>query len=209
MKFKFKTKLHAASVWGVEDKATLAVLKKINLKGRWLNLAAGDGRYNLNLLKRADSVVASDIDKIALNKLWSNTPVKYRSKLKISVFDVTKKFPFKDNYFDGVFSVGALHLLPRRTLLKVLKEIGRVLNKNGKIIIDFATDIKRTTFAGKFITIGKEPLYRLQEARETLKKLFKNYKVKIYESEVCPEIVKAKIPYRFSCKFIILVADKK
>jgi hypothetical protein len=86
--------------------------------------------------------------------------------------------------------------------------MNRVLNKNGKIIIDFATDIKRISFDGKFITIGKEPLYKLQEARKVLRKLFNNYKVKIYESAVKDEIVQAANSYKFSCKFIILVADK-
>ncbi|MDD5340818.1 MAG: class I SAM-dependent methyltransferase [Patescibacteria group bacterium] len=210
MKFKLKTiENKRKSIWGKGDKDTLKFLEETKIKGRWLNLAGGDGRYNLNLLKKVDFVIASDVDKGALNKLRSNTPTKYKSKLKIRVFDITKKFPFKDNYFDGVFCTGTLHLLPRKILPKVFREIDRVLNKNGRVIIDFATDLKRISFAGKFIKIGKEPLYKLQEAKNILKKLFKNYRVKIYESEVRPEIVKAKIPYRFSSKFIILIADKK
>jgi SAM-dependent methyltransferase len=210
MKFKLKTReSQKTSVWGMEDKDTLHVLKRTIIRGKWINLAASDGRYNLNLLKRADFVIASDIDKIALNKLWGNTPTKYKLKLGIKVFDLTKRFPFKDNYFDGIFSTGTLHLLPRRILPRVIGEMDRVLNKNGKIIIDFATDIKRITADGKQITIGKEPGYKIQEARNLLKKLFKGFRVKTYESGVRPELVKAKIPYKFSCKFIILVANKK
>jgi ubiquinone/menaquinone biosynthesis C-methylase UbiE len=197
------------SIWGKGDPDTLELLKRTKIHGKWLNLAAGDGRYNLNLLKKADLVIASDTDKKALKKLWHNTPKKYQSKLQIKVFDLTKRFPFKDDSFDGVFCTGTLHLFPKKTLPQILKEINRVLKKNGKVIIDFATDIKRISFGGKFITIGKEPLYKLQGARNILEKLFNNYKIKIYESEVRPEIVKAKTPYKFGCKFIILVADKK
>ena len=50
------------SIWGTGDKDTLELLKKVEIRGKWLNLAAGDGRYNLNLLEKADFVVASDID---------------------------------------------------------------------------------------------------------------------------------------------------
>jgi len=209
MKFRLKTKENKSkSLWGKGDKDTLKLLNKIRIQGKWLNLAAGDGRYNLNLLKNADLVIASDIDKRVLNKLWRNTPSKYRSKLQIKVFDLTQKSPFKSDYFDGIFCTGILHLVPRKILPKILREMNRVLNKNGKIIIDFATDIKRISFDGKFITIGKEPLYKLQEARKVLRKLFNNYKVKIYESAVKDEIVQAANSYKFSFKFIILVADK-
>ena len=68
------------SIWGTGDKDTLQLLKKIEIHGKWLNLAAGDGRYNLNLLKKADFVVTSDIDESALSKLWHNTPDKYKQK---------------------------------------------------------------------------------------------------------------------------------
>src|SRR3989344_1657398 len=83
------SKTEKTSIWGVGDKDTLELLKKIEIRGKWLNLAAGDGRYNLNLLEKADSVVASDIDESALDKLWQNTPEQFKSKLKTKVFDIT------------------------------------------------------------------------------------------------------------------------
>ena len=208
MKFKLKTKLNRASIWGEEDKATLRVLNKTKIKGKWLNLAAGDGRYNSILLKKANFVVASDKNKNDLKILLANTPRKYKSKLEIKVFDLTKKFPYKDNSFDGVFCTGTLHLFPRKILVKILKEIDRVLKSKGKIIIDFATDINRITSTGKFVKMGNEPLYTLKVAKQILDKSFKNYNLKIIQSEVRPQIIKARIPYKFSCKFLILSADK-
>lgn len=197
------------SIWGTGDKDTLKLLKKIEIRGKWLNLAAGDGRYNLNLLKKADFVVASDIDASALSKLWHNTPEKYRTKLDTKVFDITKKFPFENNSFDGVFCTGTLHLFPKEILRKIFLEIDRVLKSNGRVIIDFATDIKRISPDGKLITFGNEPLYTLEEAKTTLKNLFKNYEVKMYESEVIGDFQKANSPYTLNCKFIIVIADKK
>lgn len=196
-------------IWGTGDKDTLELLKKIEIRGKWLNLAAGDGRYNLNLLKKADFVVASDIDASALSKLWHNTPEEYRTKLDTKVFDITKKFPFENNSFDGVFCTGTLHLFPKEVFEKIFLEIDRVLKSNGRVILDFATDIKRISPDGKLVTFGNEPLYTLEEAKTTLKNLFKNYKVKTYESEVIEDFEGANPSYTLNCKMIIFVADKK
>lgn len=197
------------SIWGTGDKYTLQLLKKIEIRGKWLNLAAGDGRYNLNLLKKADFVVASDIDESALSKLWHNTPDKYKQKLETKVFDITKKFPFDNRSFDGVFCTGTLHLFPKEVLKQIISEIDRVLKPNGKVIIDFATDIKRTSPSGKLITFGKEPLYTLEDAKRTLKNLFRNYQIEVHKSEVVEDFEAANPPYTLNCKLIILIADKK
>ncbi len=197
------------SIWGAGDKGTLELLKKTEIHGQWLNLAAGDGRYNLDLLKKADFVVASDIDASALSKLWHNTPEKYRSRLGTKVFDITKKFPFEDNSFDGVFCTGTLHLFPKEILEEIILKINRVLKPRGRVIIDFATDIRRISPEGKLIFFGDEPRYTLGEAKRTFKNLFRNYKIKIYELEVLEEdFTQASPPYKLSCKFLILVADK-
>ncbi|MBU1198624.1 MAG: class I SAM-dependent methyltransferase [Nanoarchaeota archaeon] len=130
------------SIWGEGEKLTLDFLNKKSFSGKWLNLAAGDGRYNNILLKKADFVVASDIDKSALSKLWHNTSKKQRSKLEIKVFNIINRFPFEDESFDGVFCTGVLHLFPKEFVKKILSEINRVLKPCSEIIFDFATDIK-------------------------------------------------------------------
>ncbi len=197
------------SIWGTGDKDTLELLRKIEIHGKCLNLAAGDGRYNLDLLEKADFVVASDIDESALSKLWHNTPKKYRKKLNTKAFDITKKLPFEDNAFDDIFCTGTLHLFPKEVLRQIIFEIGRVLKSNGRVIIDFATDIKRTSPSGKLIIFGKEPLYSLKDARRTLKNLFRNYQIQMHESEAVEDFEAANPPYTLNCKFVILIADKK
>jgi SAM-dependent methyltransferase len=204
------SKTEKISIWGTGDKDTLEFLKKIEIHGKWLNLAAGDGRYNLNLLEKADFVVASDIDESALSKLQQNTPAKFKAKLQTKVFDITKKFPFEDNLFDGVFCTGTLHLFPKEILRQIFSEINRILKPNGRIIIDFATNIKRVLPDGKFYIRKSEPQYNLKEAAKFLNELLKNYEVQIIESEVPEEEIKTRgFVYKFSCKFILLIADKK
>ncbi len=197
------------SIWGPGDKDTLKLLKKIKLHGNWLNLAAGDGGYTSDLLKKVDQVVVSDIDASALSKLWHNTPKRYRSHLQTCVFDITKKFPYADESFDGVFCTGVLHLFPKKILKRIFSEIRRVLRPEGKAIIDFATDVHRTTLDGKPLTFGKEPLYTHKEGRLLLKGLFKGYQLKMYDCTVPEYLTKTKPPYRYSSKYVLLVANKK
>ena len=198
------------SIWGTGDKDTLELLKKIEIHGKWLNLASGDGRYNLNLLEKADFVIASDIDESALHKLRQNTPDKFKAKLQTEVLDITNKFPFEDNSLDGVFCTGTLHLFPKEILRQIFSEIDRILKPHGRILIDFATDIKRVLPDGKLYLRKSEPQYTLKEAAKFLDDLLKNYKVQIVESEVPEEEIKTRgFVYKFSCKFILLIADKK
>ena len=137
-------------------------------------------------------------------------PDKFKAKLQTEVFDITKKFPFENNSFDGVFCTGTLHIFPRKILENIILEIDRVLKQRGRIIFDFATDVKRIRFDGKPYIVKDEPKYTLAEAKTILKNLFKNYKFEMYESEVPEEDLKeAKPPYKFSCNFILLVADKR
>lgn len=204
------SKTDKTSIWGIGDKDTLEFLKKIEIHGKWLNLAAGDGRYNLDLLEKADFVVASDIDESALSKLWQNTPDKYKPKLQTEVFDLTKKLPFDNALFDGVFCMGTLHLFPKEILRQIISEIDRILKSNGRILIDFGTDIKRVLPDGKLYLRKSEPQYTLQEAAKLLKELLNNYKVQIVESEAPEEEIKTRgFVYKFSCKFILLIADKQ
>ncbi|MBN2095691.1 MAG: class I SAM-dependent methyltransferase [Candidatus Aenigmarchaeota archaeon] len=196
------------SIWGRGDEDTLKLLQKTAIQGRWLNLAAGDGRYNQFLLEKADSVTASDIDESALSKLWHNTPEKYRPSLETKAFNLTGKFPFEDASFDGVFCTGTLHLFPRDILQKVISEIGRVLRPGGRVILDFSADIKRFSPDGKLVTFGKEPLYTLNDAKKTLEVLFREYKTEMHDSAVVEDFEGANPPYTLNCKFVILIAKK-
>lgn len=77
-----------------------------------------------------------------------------------------------------------MHLFPRDILIHIVSEINRVLKPGGKVVIDFATNIKRTSLNGEPVVFGKEPFYNLEGAKTLLKNLFRNYEVELYESEV-------------------------
>jgi len=198
------------SVWGTEDQATNDLLQKTKITGKWLNLCAGDGRFNNHLLSDADNVIAVDIDESALQKLIRITPKTLRNKLSTKAMNITKPFPFKDNTFDGVFCVGTLHLFPKPVFENIFSEVERVLKYDGQIIIDFATDIKRIYPDGSLWIVENEPNYTLNEALEFLKNIFKKYKINIITDKVDPEKVKLDDKeYVFTSNFILINAIRK
>lgn len=193
------------SVWGAEDKATNDLLQSANITGKWLNLCAGDGRFNNRLLIRADQVIAADIDESALRKLIRITPKKLKNKLVTKEMNVAKRFTFEDGAFDGVFCVGTLHLFPKQIFKNIFGEIERVLKHDGQIIMDFATDIKRTYPDGSLWIVENEPNYTLNEALSFLKVIFKNYKFNIVTNKVEPEKVKLNNrEYVFTSNYILI-----
>ncbi|MBI5127344.1 class I SAM-dependent methyltransferase [Candidatus Roizmanbacteria bacterium] len=196
------------SIWGKGDLKTLNILSKSEIKGIWLNLAAGDGRYNNILLNKADKVVAADIDGGALKKLYKNTPKDLQSKLETKILNMTERFSFGDNYFDGIFCTGTLYLFPKEILKKIFKEISRVLKKNGFLIFDFATDRKKVRLDGRKIT-DKRIVYKIESAGEMIKDLLPNYSHEIIRSKVPEELIKiGKRQYLFSCNFLLVKGVK-
>lgn len=198
------------SVWGTEDKATKNLLNKIKIKGKWLNLCAGDGRFNNYLLEKADQVIALDVDEGALQKLERITPDSLKRKLAAKVANITRRFPFEDETFDGIFCVGTLHLFPKSVFKKIFNEMERVLKPNGRIIIDFAADIKRTYPDGSHWIIKNEPNYTLDEAIVFLKEIFMDYSLNMITDKVKPEkVILNDKEYIFTSNFILLEAVKK
>jgi SAM-dependent methyltransferase len=197
------------SIWGTEETITAKLLGQTNMAGAWLNLCAGDGRFNNHLLARADSVTAADIDESALEKLARITPQNLKSKLIVKVVNVVEPLPFMNSTFNGIFCSGTLHLFPREIFKKIVIEMDRVLKADGQIIIDFATDIKRIYPDGSLWIVENEPNYSLDEARTLLQDSFPGYELQTEVGVSEPEDVTLNDrTYTFSCNFILLKARK-
>lgn len=197
------------SVWGTEEEVTSNLIGKSKINGKWLNLCAGDGRFNNQLLTRADEVTAVDIDESALQKLVRITPERLKSRLKIQVANVAKPLPFNNQSFDGIFCVGTLHLFPKQIFKEIFNEMDRVLKVGGLIIIDFAADIKRVYPDGTLWKVGNEPNYTIAEAKKFLEDVFRDYKINIHVNKSKPEDVTLNDrTYTFSCNFILLEGQK-
>jgi len=199
----------ADSIWGPEDTATAELLRQEDISGTWLNLAAGDGRYNAILLDKATKVIATDLDKSALSKLEHNASEKTSHKLQTRSFDITRRFPFDDQSLDGIFCTGTLHIFSRPVFSRIVEEMKRVVKFGGKIILDFATDVKRTRLDGKEYIIKEEPKYSSEEARRLLEQVFGEFDMRMIESSVPEQLLDEANPkYKFSCNFLLVVAEK-
>lgn len=198
------------SIWGAGDKETLEELKSVVFRGRWLNLAAGDGRYNNLILAQASEVVATDIDQSALAKLEITTPDNLRGKLKTRRMNLLDKFPFGDGSFNGVFCAGTLHLFPRERIEDVFREVKRILDKSGEVFIDFATDISRLLPDGKQRDKTNETSYTTEEAESMFRENFGDFNLKITRHKVPDETVTiGELSYVFSCNYILVRGRKK
>lgn len=167
------------SKWGEEEKETIQAIEKTEFKGKVLNIAAGDGRFNKELLNLANEVVAVDINEEELKELESKCPKELKCKLNTKCIDITKKLPFEENTFDGVFCTGTLHLFDAQTIKTILNEIKRVLKNNGKILLDFATDISRLDFNNNPVVFDNEGNYTLEQGIKIFQDSFRNFALNI------------------------------
>lgn len=93
-----------------------------------LDLGCGNGRFS-EFLKKADYIGVDKSEELIK---------KAKRKYPETNFEVADglNLPFKDNEFDFVISVAVIHHMPsKETRLKFLKEIKRVLKKNGRVRI--------------------------------------------------------------------------
>ena len=161
------------SKWGIEEKETLTAINEIGFSGNILDVAAGDGRF-INELLKYGKVTAIDIDKNELESL--------KDICSIEVVDITKEFPFDNSSYDGMFCTGTLHLFDKEKLSFILKEMTRCLKTGGKMVLDFATDIKRFDKEGNKVVFDGEGNYTLEESITFFKEELKDFKLDIKES---------------------------
>src|SRR5208283_341244 len=106
---------------------------KIGHDLRVLDVGCGTGYTTSGVLSRGDvcEVVGLDMNPVQLNKAVKNLHSK-KARLSISRGDA-ENLPFVDESFDAVISVGAVEYFPDPE--RVLRELARVVNPNGNIIV--------------------------------------------------------------------------
>lgn len=198
------------SKWGEEEKETIQAIEKNGFKGKVLNIAAGDGRFNEKLLELADEVVAVDINEEELKELEEKCPKDLKSKLKTKYMDITKRFPFEENTFDGVFCTGTLHLFDAETIKTILNEIKRVLKNNGKILLDFATDISRLDSNNNPVTFNNEGNYTVEQAIKLFENNLKSFIINIEVASFKEENLEESTGYKFiEGKFLVISGESR
>ena len=199
------------SVWGIELEGTGSFIRGANLQGRWLNLCAGDGRYNSLVLDRCESLTVVDLDPEVLVRLTQRTPENLRSKLVIEHADITERFGFHDSFFDGAICTGSLHLFDPREVKHILSELTRVIRSGGELVLDFAADVRREKPDGSLYHYPHEHPYSMQEGRDLVFSQFPGatYEIRVGESPKI-EIDLGDLKAIFTCKgFVTRISISK
>ncbi|MEE3343419.1 MAG: class I SAM-dependent methyltransferase [Bacilli bacterium] len=172
----------------------------LNNKGLCLDLGCGIGQYSRWFMKNGYDVISSDISNIALNKVKEFNP-------NIINLDMREPFPFEDNKFDLVFANLSIHYFSDNDTKKILKEIKRILKKDGLFIgsvngIQGLEKIKDTAVSLEYHYYhNKDKYIRLFDVED-----IKNYLnifniIKIDERET--------IRYEYKKNYIIFIAKNK
>jgi ubiquinone/menaquinone biosynthesis C-methylase UbiE len=104
-----------------------------------LDLGCGPGYYSMMLIKRGADVTCFDL---AINMLK-----RLPKECKKRVCGTATSLNFKDDSFDRVINIEMLQYLNKKDSIKCLKEIYRVLKKDGKLIMTtIAGDWKNVLF---------------------------------------------------------------
>lgn len=112
-----------------------------------LDLGCGIGADTLYLIEKGYQVLSCDFSKEALQSIQKNIP-----DSKTKCFDMFKRFPFKDECYSVVIADLSLHYFDEKTTIHIMKEIKRILKKDG-ILLSRVASINDTNFGAG---VGKE-----------------------------------------------------
>lgn len=130
--------------------------------GKVLDLGCGDGDYSIKLQELGFEVIAADLDVERF---------RYKDKINFKVCDATKILPFSDNSFDYVLSTELIEHV--RNPYSVIKEIYRVINKDGKFILSTPNILSlksriRYLFEGCYEYFREPPLDQAKNPKEVI-----------------------------------------
>ncbi len=151
-------------LYSLQKKAVSYLKLKNNLKILDVGCGTGDSLVLLNRLNPNIDLYGLDISEEMLKK--ARKKLNEKGVLKLGDVENTS---FKSNFFDFVITTEAFHHFPNPDL--ALKEIYRVLKKNGKLVltdITFKSKLIKRLF--KFLEPGHVKIYTGKEFEELLTK---------------------------------------
>jgi ubiquinone/menaquinone biosynthesis C-methylase UbiE len=118
------------------DEDVLLIFAKHNVK-RVLDVGSGDGSNAIFLAKNGFMVTALDFSEVGI-RLTEKKAKTENIKIKCALHDMHKRLPFPAGSFDAAYSYQVLNHGTETQLTKTLKEILRVLKKEGILSIKLA-----------------------------------------------------------------------
>ena len=155
-----------------------------NCKTPILDLGCGSGNNTLYLINKNKKVIAADLSSNAITNIIKNFPEIYDTKC----FNMLDGFPFKDNSFEVIIADLSLHYFKKQDTEKIVKDLKRILCKNGYLIIRVNSINDVNHGAGQGLEIEKH-LFQTEDGRlkrffdeNDIRDIFKNFNI-IYLNE--------------------------
>ena len=127
------------------DKVILEIKRK-KKNAKVLDLGCGAGRNTIPLIEAGFDVYAFDSAPEGIKILKKKLDEK-NNKIDLRVLDFTKKLSYESDFFDAIISVQVLQHSYEKDIINSIKEIKRILKKEGIIFI---------TVCGRYDSEGKE-----------------------------------------------------
>lgn len=155
-----------------------------NCKTPILDLGCGSGNNTLYLINKNKKVIAADLSSNAITNIIKNFPEIYDTKC----FNMLDGLPFKDNSFEVIIADLSLHYFKKQDTEKIVKDLKRILCKNGYLIIRVNSINDVNHGAGQGLEIEKH-LFQTEDGRlkrffdeNDIREIFKNFNI-IYLTE--------------------------
>lgn len=113
-----------------------------------LDIGCGTGEHLLSLAKEEFKVWGFDLSPEAI-KIAKKSFAESNLAADLKVASMHKKFPYKDNGFDAVYSLRTLNHCKRENIEATIKEVCRVLRPGGLIFITVIKILGRKKIIGK------------------------------------------------------------
>ena len=98
-------------------------------KTKVLDLGCGCGNDTLYLTEKGFDVIACDYSEVAIGKIKQNF-----SNVETKLINISQTLPFEDQTFDLIVADLSLHYFDEQTTKRIMKELKRILKKNGNLI---------------------------------------------------------------------------
>ncbi|MDQ1317408.1 MAG: hypothetical protein QG588_1060 [Candidatus Poribacteria bacterium] len=119
----------------LETKQLYKVVRQLDRHKKILEVGCGTGRFTKILLSTESKVYGLDLSIHMLKQAISKTG---KSEFVEYIQAEASSIPLKDNIFDFVYSIRVINQLPSREYaFEVIKEMIRVCNQEGLILIEF------------------------------------------------------------------------
>jgi ubiquinone/menaquinone biosynthesis C-methylase UbiE len=158
----------------IHTKKELSYLKKFLKKNqKMLDLACGYGRFTIPLAKQGYEIEGLDISKNLLDEARKRAK-KEKLDIKFRLGDM-RKLPYRNNAFDAIICMWSafIELPNKKDQIKALREMYRVLNKNGFTFLEMPEEKNAKGKAIISIIDGVDSTPMLGQNKKTMSQLMK------------------------------------